>query len=192
MIQSPTIFLSYSWANQNIADSLDSDFQAIGITFKKDIRDIGFKDSLLKYMDMIRETDIVLMLISDSFLKSTNCMYEVLEFVKEKNYQNKLLPIILKDAKIFSADGRLSYIKYWDDEYHKLEKKCSGSRLKNLGTLSSDLALLDNICSNSGEFLKNISHELSVTFEELKKNNYKQILDYIGFENVGLLEKVFK
>jgi len=113
MESAPKIFLSYSWANSDIADQIDEDFRSIGIPLIRDIRNVHYKDSLLDYMKRIRGIDYVIMLLSDAFLKSQNCMYEVLELYKEKDFTSKLLQVFLSDANIFNAESRLAYIQYW-------------------------------------------------------------------------------
>ena len=76
-----TLFLSYSWNDATIADKIDEAFQPTGVQVKRDIRGIKYKDSIKLYMSQIRDTDFVLLIISDSFIKSSNCMYEVLEIL---------------------------------------------------------------------------------------------------------------
>ena len=49
----PNIFLSYSWANTNIADEIDKDFQVIGIQFKRDVRDAHYRSSIKEFMQQI-------------------------------------------------------------------------------------------------------------------------------------------
>lgn len=68
------------------------------------------------------------MVISDNYLKSRNCMFEVMEVVKDSQYQKKLAFIVLSDedckyyreeikepigAKVYSLDGQTSYTLYW-------------------------------------------------------------------------------
>ena len=107
-----TLFVSYSWADSTIADKIDTIFQPTGIFVKRDIREIKFKGSIRNYLSEIRDTDFVLILISDSFIKSSNCMYEMLELLKEKNYQKKILPVLIDGTKIFKPKEKIEYIKY--------------------------------------------------------------------------------
>ncbi len=52
------------------------------------------------------------MLISDDYLKTSNCMFEVLEFIKDENYRNRIIPIIFGSTNIFSPEGRIYYLNY--------------------------------------------------------------------------------
>ena len=43
-------------------------------------------------MKKVSKQDYVLILISDHFLKSSNCMYEILELFKSEQFEKKILP----------------------------------------------------------------------------------------------------
>lgn len=51
-------------------------------------------------MQTIKEQDYVLSLISDAYLKSKNCMYEICELMRDRNYMDRLLFIVLSDDDI--------------------------------------------------------------------------------------------
>ena len=64
------IFLSYSWADRITADQIDKDFHDFGIQLVRDAREISYTKSIKAFMKQVRHSDFVLMLISDSYLKS--------------------------------------------------------------------------------------------------------------------------
>lgn len=117
------VFISYAWKNTDIVDEIDKDFMRVGITLTRDVRDLKDYGSISEFMKSLRDSDYVLMVISDAYLKSRNCMHEVLEIKKEKNYGERILPILLDDARqIFQLEGRAEYIKFWQDELLKAKK----------------------------------------------------------------------
>ena len=189
-MSSTQLFLSYAWANKEIADQIDNDFKAIGISFIRDIRDAQYKKSLKEFMSRVRKADYIVMLISDAFLKSINCMYEVMELFKDNNFSNRLLQVILSDANVFTPSGRLEYIKYWNEEYESLNKQLTGLPVKSISSSGDDIRHLDNICNNIDAFLGVVSSENSVPFSVLKANNYKDLLNYIGFTETELLYRL--
>ncbi|MBP2660443.1 MAG: lipoprotein NlpI [Firmicutes bacterium] len=87
----PKLFISYSWKNKNFVDELDYDFKKIGITLTRDIRDAPDYKSLSSFMKSIRECDYAILIISDEYLKSYNCLYEIIEFLQEKNFEERIL-----------------------------------------------------------------------------------------------------
>lgn len=186
------IFLSYSWTQSNVADEIDGKFQALGITFRRDIRDATYKKSLSGYMTTIRDADYVLFIISDAFLKSENCMFEVVELKKERNHKYKSLYIIIEDAKVYTPEYRINIIKYWQNRTNELEKQLKSLSLQNIGDELKTLEKYRDITNNVSNFLKSVSDDVSKRYSELKQNGFKDILDYIGYENNHKMKELFE
>ncbi|GAG65481.1 unnamed protein product, partial [marine sediment metagenome] len=180
-IKEPKIFLSYSHENKETADRVDKFFISKGIQLTRDERDAPAYSSLPKFMDTIRDHDYVILLISDAYLKSINCMYEVIQFIQEKKYIEKTFPIIIdKQADIFIKEKHIKYISFWQDRYKRFRNEIN--KLENTGTWPSHVELdkIDKIQSNIGEFLNNIAELKCFPLDELENTNYKAILDKIG------------
>ncbi|RJW74125.1 TIR domain-containing protein [Coprococcus sp. AF38-1] len=135
------VFLSYCQKDKDIADSID---EKIGMliegkaTLSRDIRDVEYHESFKKFMQSIEKHDYVISIISDNYLKSRNCMYEMLEVVKDSNFSQRLLFIILtnEDAKyykvvpiqdigadVYSVSGQAKYLKFWSQVDKKLDSE---------------------------------------------------------------------
>lgn len=183
----PKIFLSYSWQNKEEASLIESDFNRIGIPLIKDTLNLKFKDSISEYMKSIRNADFALILISDDYLKSTNCMNEALEILKEQNHKDKILPILVNGTKIFTASDRIKFIKYWKDKKDRLSLELEGLDVTSSIESYGDLKLFKTIYLSIDSFLKSIGDLKTSTLDELKKENYKSIIDYLGFEDVSYL-----
>lgn len=177
--QQKKIFISYSWENKNAADEIDNVFVKMGITLTRDERDVSYKGSFKEFMKKIREHDFVLMVISDSFLKSTNCMYEVLEFIKDENFKDRILPIALQDAKIFSPEDTLDYISFWNEKYENLNKKLKKQKRTQTIEITRELKTYEQISSKIEDFVVTIKDMKLIPLESLKKNNFKEIFDEI-------------
>jgi len=180
-IKKPKIFLSYSHKNKEIADRVDKFFISKNIRLSRDARDAPAYSSLKKFMDTIRDHDYVILLISDAYLKSINCMYEVIQFIQEKKYIEKTFPIIIdKQADIFNRVKHIDYISFWQNRYKRFRNKIN--KLENTGTAQSHVELdkIDRIQSNIGEFLNKIADLKCFPLDELESTNYKAILDKIG------------
>lgn len=185
-IKNPKIFLSYSHKDKEIADRVDNFFNSKNIQLTRDVRDIPAYSSLTKFMDTIRDHDYVIMLISDAYLKSTNCMYEVIQFIQEKNYVEKTFPIIIdKKADIFKKEKHIDYISFWQNEYKSFRDKIND--LENTGTNQSHVELdkIDEIRLKIGKFLNKIADLKCFSLDKLESTNYKAILDKITETFVG-------
>lgn len=100
-----TVFLSYCQKDKDIADCIDEKIGHIlegKATLSRDIRDVEYHESFKKFMQSIENHDYVISIISDNYLKSRNCMYEMLEVVKDSKFSQRLLFIVGKD---FDASG---------------------------------------------------------------------------------------
>ena len=64
--------------------------------FQRDIRDVEYHESFKRFMQSIEKHDYVITIISDNYLKSRNCMFEMLEVVKD-SYFSKSYFIVLGD-----------------------------------------------------------------------------------------------
>lgn len=183
-IKTPTIFLSYSWNNKDQANIIESDFNNVGISLQKDTIDLKYKDSISDYMKSIRNADFAVILLSDDYLKSENCMFEALEILKEQNHKEKILPILIKGTKIFNAKDRIEYIKYWKNKKEELENDLKEIDMTSSLNSYSDLKNYETIYSSIDSFLKTIGDLKTSTLEELKEENYKSIIEYLGFEDI--------
>jgi tetratricopeptide (TPR) repeat protein len=185
-----SLFISYSWSDSSLVDKVELAFNHTDLKIKRDIRDIEYNSSIRGYMSQIRETDFALIVISDKFIKSANCMYEVLEILKEKNYKNKIVPVLVDGTKVFKPSDRLRYIKYWSKEYLKLERKLKTLNVTDTLNLYEELKLIEKIRITIDEFLAYISDNNILKFSDLHSKNFTPILNYIGVSDKALLNRI--
>ena len=151
------IFLSYCWNDSSEADRIYDYFKRNqNIELHRDKIDIKKWGSIKEYMQSISNMDYTILLISDSYLKSANCMYEVLEVMRDRNYRDKIFPAVI-DSGIYSPVTRAKYVKHWQDEFKELESTLKEINVQNLGKLNEDLKRRQDISSNIAEFLDVVS-----------------------------------
>jgi hypothetical protein len=119
------IFISYAWRGESeeFVNRLDEVFQSKGITIVRDKRDLGYKGLIKEFMQRIGQGKCVIAVISDRYLKSRNCMYELVQIAKNGDLYNRIFPIILSDAKISAPIDRADYVIHWEGEIQSLEAK---------------------------------------------------------------------
>lgn len=181
------IFISYSWNDMKIANEIERDLSQFQLNLVRDVQDIEYKSSISSFMEKIRDTDFALLLISEDYLKSKNCLKEVIHLLKEKEYKDKILPIIIGHPAVYNSEGRLSYTTYWLNEKIQLENLIKTLPATAIINEIKELKVLENISSNINEFLTYISDIKNVTFDELKKESYKSLIESIGGINVDHL-----
>lgn len=160
------IFLSYSQKNSKIADSLDIMFQTKNIKLERDIRDIDYRESIKEFMKRVRNADFSLMIISEDYLKSPYCMYEVTEFIKDENYKEKILPLVHSDADILTNKGRNKYIKYWQDKYKETYAELGELDELNKSDTIDELKKIEEIQRKISQFMSFLADMKNVIFDE--------------------------
>lgn len=174
---SPAVFLSYSWANSKVADEIDNVLLSEKIILQRDIRDIKFTDSIKDFMKRIGKSDFVLMLISEEYIKSENCMHEVTELLNSHEFEKRILPILLPNAKVFDRQAREEYYDYWKSKCDDVNR----FMLKHTDEKTiADKKKIENIYNNLGLFFQKITDLKSETFEEVRLNKYNSIKSKIG------------
>lgn len=118
------VFISYAWGgdSEEFVNRLDHAFQEKGITIIRDKRDLGYKGLIKEFMEQIGRGKCVIAVISDKYLKSPNCMFELVQVAKNGEFHNRIFPIVLADAQIYDPFQRLQYIKYWEDKKKNLNE----------------------------------------------------------------------
>lgn len=193
-----TLFVSYKAEDTPIANIIVDAIRAKAgdkIEISR-YSDLEYKASFRQFMNSIEEHDYVMCIVSDKYLKSRPCMYEVGETVKSHNFRQKLLHIVLnkEDAKnyadpkdfspadIFTSKGRLSYTLYWKKAYEELYNdivnindieatRLETQVLNEIGHILRDdiQVFLDYLCDNNAK-----------TFEELCINDFQEVIKAMG------------
>nr|WP_320025763.1 toll/interleukin-1 receptor domain-containing protein [uncultured Acetobacterium sp.] len=148
------IFMSYCQKDSDYADNIDTYFNGISnISIHRDIRDIDQWKSIRNYMGTIREMDFAILIITENYLKSFNCMYEVLELMKELRFEHKIFPLIV-EKRIYEIQYRNSCIIYWQEQKKATEKSLQEiHNPENALSGYDNLKKIKNILANMDEFL---------------------------------------
>ena len=153
----PTVFISYNWGSESSADEVESRLKPIA-TVLRDKSSIKPWGSITEFMKRIRETDLVVVIVSEKYLKSVNSMYEVMQLLKDDCWKAHSMFLVEESATgIYKAIGQLEYIKYWNDEANNLEvalKELSPAQVTNQ---AEELRKIKLIQLNINEFLKSVA-----------------------------------
>lgn len=121
MNNKPTVFISY---NQSSADSIAKEimeYLSDIAEVKRDQESIENWGSISKFMNSIRDEDFVVIIVTESYLKSSACMYEVSQFMKEKDWVDRVM-FVVEDRDIYDTVKSAKYIAYWKDEEKKIRE----------------------------------------------------------------------
>ncbi len=170
----PLIFLSYCWADTDKANTIDEYLREKGIKATRDVRGVENWQSLKGFMQTIRDNNFAVLLISDAYLKSTNCMYEVLEVMKEKRYRTRIFPTII-DSVIYSTDKHFEYVRYWQDRVKTLKSNLSSLEYTNGLALGHELKKAVDISRTIAEFLVTVSDMKNPAINNINEAIYEKL-----------------
>ena len=196
-IQPTTIFISYNHKVFKLADFVEEHIKnkfGFKAVINRDTR-LEYKDDIEEYMKTIKQNDIVISLISDDYLKSEACMYEVTELMRDEKYIERLIFIIFndEDRELFSNDleiktanvygkSRYDYVTYWVDqkrEYFELLKTLIDS-LTSTADINATIKRIGRISDEVGSFVDNLNRLKGQNFTTMQNNNFEEISNLIN------------
>lgn len=79
-----SLFISYNREQKDFADKIESSIRSV-CPILRDTNDIAPWGNIEEFMNRIRQAEYAVLLISDEYLKSINCMYEACQLYKDVN-----------------------------------------------------------------------------------------------------------
>ena len=140
----PRYYVSYAWADptdpdrETIVDQACEEAEKRGTPITRDKATLTFGDSIAKFMRAIGEGDRIFVVLSDKYLKSPFCMYELFEIWRNSRqdkaeFLRRVRIYTLDDAKIWKPVDRVRYGKYWKDQHEELKQAVDEAGLDVLG-----------------------------------------------------------
>lgn len=172
------VFISYSWQKESksIANEIENVLKSNNINVIRDKNDIGYKGLIKEFMERLGRGRFIILIIGEAYLKSENCMYELLQIGKSENIYDCIFPIVLPSAKIYKTKDRLKYIHYWENELNELEDIIKKGRLTNLQGVFEELNIYSEIRRNIDSLTSILKNINSISIKHESKNDYGQLL----------------
>jgi internalin A len=125
----PAVYISYAWGDsqetgasrEDIVNRLYDALIREGYNVKRDKMDLGYKGLISAFMQAMGRSDCIVVVISDTYLKSPFCMYELLEMYRHLQFDERICPIVLSDARLRTLSDRLEYVAHWQAESMRLK-----------------------------------------------------------------------
>ncbi|MBD2449294.1 leucine-rich repeat domain-containing protein [Nostoc sp. FACHB-152] len=177
----PEIFISYTLRDkhsENWVQQIEKAFQKEGIKIIRDQNALDYKEKFKEFMQRLSRGKCIVVVISDAYLKSENCMYELVEIAKNGEFYDRIFPVVLEDAKIYKGIERIQYVDYWEQQIADLDEaiknRKSGAKLKGFQEELNLYSDIRNTFDELTDLLRNMNtlkqdiHSQS-GFEALKK-----------------------
>jgi small GTP-binding protein len=176
------VYVSYAWGGESekLVNELDQAFQTRDVKIVRDKRDLGFKGSIKGFMETIGKGKAVILVISEKYLKSENCMFELLQVAKHGDFAKRIFPVVLRDANIYKAKDRVIYLQYWQQQIDELDAaiKSAGS-VANIQGIQDDLNLYTEIRANIAKLTDILKDMNTLTPEIHEQSGFSEIFDAV-------------
>lgn len=146
------IFLSYCWKYEERANYIELKCSENYIKLLRDKYDLEDFKSIQKYMKQVKTSDKCILVVSEDYMKSENCMYEILQVLESENPKDKVIPIVYY-KEIYRTSEIAKWIKYWDDKYHELKENLQKLPQNSHESLAIKLQMYKTISLKIGELI---------------------------------------
>lgn len=137
----------------------------------------------------------ILLIISDNFLKSAQCMNNSLRLLQDRS--NDILPVIVDGQSRDEQTGELSstpthfdrvsdiikYINYWQDQYLDLRKQKRQIHDMDEERFNEHLRVMREISGEIGEFLRTLRNLPYLSYQEFSNNNFEAFFRFTNDDN---------
>jgi internalin A len=172
------VFVSYAWTtdSQALVDRLEDTFRVREITLLRDKNAIRYRDSIGDFMKRMGRSQGIVVVLSKKYLESKNCMFELTEIAARGDIRDRVFPIVMEDANIYDALGRLDYIEYWEKKIQALDSRVKKVSAANLQGIREDLDLYTKIRNTVAGIVDILGDMNALTAEQLEGANFEQVL----------------
>lgn len=148
----PTVFISFNSGSKDFVDCLER-------RLSKEAEILRYEDrvpawgSFTAFMDTVKERDFAVLVISDAYLKSYACMYEVMQAMKNTNWKDRVIIALMPDAKPYKDAERIEYIRYWSKQYEETCQKTKGLPSKAVESIMEKCNRIKSVSDSIDGFL---------------------------------------
>jgi hypothetical protein len=182
-------YVSYAWADESDpkreakVDELCEKAKTRSVEIVRDKTTLRNGDRISDFMRQIGEGDRVFIFLSDKYLHSPYCMFELFAIWRESRQNEaellgRVRVVSLDDAKIWDIDGRLAYASYWEEKLKKLDAELSGKR----PTLLADADI--RAMRLMQDFAYHVGNILALFADTVQPHTFEDFLNY-GFDEPG-------
>lgn len=141
------VFVSYKWggAADALVDQMVDQLAARGLVVTRDRNVLRYRDPIRRFMRRLGSGKFVIVVLDDAYLKSKNCMFELTEVAARDDFAKAVFPVVLPDADIFDARGRLAYVEHWEQQRDELDAAMRRVGQEKLEGIREELDLYEEI-----------------------------------------------
>lgn len=159
-----SLIISYCWKDGNTyADELETQLKE-EFNVQRDKSQLIANDDIYDFMVQIANCDNVIIVLTEEYVKSLNCMLEMSFLVSQEDWPMKAMVLVI-DNSLYSIERKLEIINYW----LLRQKTCID------GMRDEERNYIDQICEQVEKFLRGLSRrknpsQIAVVNEVIKKS----------------------
>ena len=126
------VYFSYAWGDdqeegesrEKIVNELYNALVADGFEVIRDKTDLGYGDLISEFMKAIGQGDLIVVFVSEKYIQSPNCMFELYEIARNNKwdkqlFSNRILPVPVESIPLHNPEILEKYFSYWEEEQQK-------------------------------------------------------------------------
>ncbi|MFD1627260.1 COR domain-containing protein [Azospirillum griseum] len=180
----PEWYVSYAWgddsedgkAREAIVDRLCDAAAERGRVIVRDKNELSLGDNLIRFMERIGQGDRVFVILSNKYLASPNCMFELTELWRTSKqdpalFRSRVRICALPKTEIWTDDHRNHWIDHWEEQENKLFERIQKSKIAAMADANHrNLKLFHRFSTQVADILSNLTDHIQPrTFEELEQ-----------------------
>lgn len=175
------VYVSYRW--QEPIEGITRNWfvpsiEAVGFRCMIDVKECTYKHRIDKFEEEIGSAERIVIMLSEKFYYSDQCMYEAALITKHDRLDERLFPVNIGDYP-HNDDFYHKLLEYWDVEERKVSEYLR-THDYGLEPFQEKMNRLNLIKENIGKFWSHISNENFLNFSAVSANNFKMIRDLFG------------
>lgn len=180
-----SLFISYNWKDGSVyADELEAQLKD-KFEVKRDKTQLIANDDIYDFMAEIANCDNVVLVLTENYFMSLNCMVEMSFLLQQDDWYIKSMVLVVDD-ELYSTEKKLEIINYWMSEQKRVNIELANAD-KGKSILEEEKNYIDEICNQIEKFLKGVSRrknpsQIAVVNEIIKKSerNKKEENDIVN------------
>lgn len=187
----PAVFFSYAWGEEReqIVNNLHDALQQDGFQVVRDKQDLAYGGLISKFMERIGQGDWVVVFISDKYVRSEYCMFELYEIARnskleKQGFADRILPVIVEFIPFNEPKVLDGYFDHWEKKEKEWEELVT-KRVSQISPAHFDIyTRVKKINENFSELTASLADINALNPIKLAENDFevlkKEILRRIG------------
>jgi hypothetical protein len=130
-------------------------------------------------MERIGRGNAVIVVISEKYLKSENCMFELVEIARNGDFYDRIFPVVLDDAQIYKPIHRIRYIQHWESQIKELDEAMKTVGAANMQGFRDDIDLYTEIRGTIAELTNTLKDMNTLTAQIHTESGFAELIKAI-------------